>query len=216
MTDADLPQYMMIASDLASRIVQGEFTEGQRLSGRTLLSSEYSVSPETIRRALALLADMKVVSVKHNIGVFILSADNARRYLNDANRMEDQLSLQSRFKELTEQQLAINTELLELTSNLMKAQNTFSFVKNHFPIYEAKVPENSHLTGRSIGSLRFWQNTGGATIVAIRRQHNVVLSPGPYAELYAGDVLLFVGQPEVKDAVDCFVRKTAAPKTEKQ
>ncbi len=41
------------------------------------------------------------------------------------------------------------------------------------------------LIGKSIGELKFWQSTGG-TIVAIRRGQTVILSPGPYAELFGG------------------------------
>ena len=57
-------QYLQIALDLATRIAQGELTEGSRIYGRSVLASEYGVSPETIRKALRLLADMKVVDVK--------------------------------------------------------------------------------------------------------------------------------------------------------
>jgi DNA-binding GntR family transcriptional regulator len=55
------PQYLQIAQDLATRISKGKLEEGSTLYGRSVMSSEYNVSPETIRRALRLLADMKVV-----------------------------------------------------------------------------------------------------------------------------------------------------------
>ena len=61
-------QYLQIALDLATRIAQGELTEGSRIYGRSVLASEYGVSPETIRKALRLLADMKVVDVKPQSG----------------------------------------------------------------------------------------------------------------------------------------------------
>ena len=143
MSEMEVPQYQMIASDLSSRIARGEFPEGRRISGRTVLSSEYGVSPETIRRALALLADMKVVSIRNNSGFYILSRDNARRYLNGDNCLKEHRSMQNRFKELIEQQQAVNAELLELAGNLTKAQNTLSLVKNNFPTYEAKIPDDS-------------------------------------------------------------------------
>ena len=81
MTEEGLAQYERIAIDIASRISEGKIQEGQRLSGRTQLSSEYKVSPETVRKALALLSDMRVVSVKEKSGVTVISADNARRYI---------------------------------------------------------------------------------------------------------------------------------------
>ena len=55
------------------------------------------------------------------------------------------------------------------------------------------------MIGRSIGALKFWQSTG-ATIVAIRRGQTVILSPGPYAELYAGDVVILVGNSAAAEA----------------
>ena len=67
-------QYLQIALDLATRIAQGELTEGSRIYGRSVLASEYGVSPETIRKALRLLADMKVVDVKPQSGAVVLSA----------------------------------------------------------------------------------------------------------------------------------------------
>ena len=62
------------------------------------------------------------------------------------------------------------------------------------------MPQGSPVTGKSIGALKFWQSTG-ATIVAIRRNQTVILSPGPYAELYAGDVIVLVGSPSAAEAV---------------
>ena len=50
-------QYLQIALDLATRIARGELAEGSRIYGRSVMASEYGVSPETIRRALRLLAD---------------------------------------------------------------------------------------------------------------------------------------------------------------
>ena len=68
--DTDVfPQYLRIALDVAEKIAAGELEERQRLSGRSLLASEYAVSPETVRKALRLLANMKVVEVREKSGV---------------------------------------------------------------------------------------------------------------------------------------------------
>ena len=76
-------QYLQIALDLATRIAKGELAEGSRIYGRSVMASEYNVSPETIRRALRLLADMKVVEIKPQSGAIVLSADSARRYIKN-------------------------------------------------------------------------------------------------------------------------------------
>ena len=74
MDNEGLTQYTRIAISLAERIASGQLKEGDKLSGRSKLSPEYNVSPETIRRTLRLLADMKVVEVKEQSGVYVLSA----------------------------------------------------------------------------------------------------------------------------------------------
>ena len=81
MENEELPQYMRIAVSVAGRIAEGQFAEGEKLSGRSKLSSEYQVSPETIRKAVQLLRDMQVVSVKEQSSIYVRSAGNARRYL---------------------------------------------------------------------------------------------------------------------------------------
>ena len=78
---ASTPAYLKIAIDIASRIVNGGFLEGEKLSGRSTLVSIYNVSPETIRRAIALLRDMNVVEVEEKSGIRICSRDNALKFL---------------------------------------------------------------------------------------------------------------------------------------
>ena len=192
-------QYLQIALDLASRIASGELPEGTRIYGRSVMASEYSVSPETIRRALRLLADMKVVEVKPQSGAVVLSADNARRYIETFEEDVDVHALQIQLKELLGKYTELNRRMTDVVTALVKSRDTFSAAEGPLPNYEVQVPKNSPLIGKSIGSLKFWQSTGG-TIVAIRRGQTVILSPGPYAELYSGDVIILVGSPSAAEA----------------
>ena len=57
------PRYLKIAVNLSYRIASGEIVEGQKLKGRSVLSTEYNVSPETIRRAMSILEDKEVVKI---------------------------------------------------------------------------------------------------------------------------------------------------------
>ena len=100
MENESLTHYMRVAVSLAERIAAGELREGEKLSGRSKLSPEYNVSPETVRRALRLLTDMKVVEVKEQSGVYILSADNARRYLHLCAGRNDLQEKQRRLRRL--------------------------------------------------------------------------------------------------------------------
>ena len=192
-------QYLQIALDLARRIAKGELAEGSRVYGRSVMASEYNVSPETIRRALRLLADMKVVEVKPQSGAVVLSADSARRYIENFEESADVRALRQQLKELMSEYADLSRRLSDTVTALVKSRDTFAAAGEPLPNYEVPVPKGSPLIGQSIGALKFWQSTGG-TIVAIRRGQTVILSPGPYAELYDGDVLVLVGSPAAVEA----------------
>ena len=183
-------QYLQIALDIAQRIAKGELPEGSRIYGRSLMASEYNVSPETVRRALRLLADMKVVEVKPQSGAVVLSADSAQRYIENFEESADIHALRLKLKE----QMEASADLYRRMAETVTA----------FPNYEVPVPKGSPCIGQSIGALKFWQSTGG-TIVAIRRGQTVILSPGPYAELYAGDVIVLVGSSTAAEAANRLV-----------
>ena len=197
-------QYLQIALDLANRIASGDLPEGSRIYGRSVMASEYSVSPETIRRALRLLSDMKVVEVKPQSGARVLSADSARRYIENFEEDTEIHTLRRQLKELMEEYADLNRRTNDVVAALVKSRDTFTAANEPLPNYEVTVPYDSPLIGKSIGALKFWQSTGG-TIVAIRRGQTVMLSPGPYAELYGGDVIILVGSPAAADAARHFI-----------
>ena len=66
-------KYQQIAVGVAQRIVSGEYKVGERIKSRSTLASMFGVSPETTRKALNILADLKIVSVKHGSGAIVLS-----------------------------------------------------------------------------------------------------------------------------------------------
>jgi len=204
MEEERFPQYKRIAIDIASQIADGEIGEGERVSGRSLLASEYGVSPETIRRSLRLLADMKVVEIEDKKGVTILSADNAKRYISDFKDRNEQHDLHLRLKELFDKYVDISRQTLDVFSDILNAQQHPLRADKELPNYEVRVSEKSPLIGKNLGALHFWQQTG-ATIVAIRRKQSTIISPGPYAELYGGDIIVFVSQPEAAATVESFV-----------
>lgn len=202
-------QYLQIALDLAGRIARGELPEGSRIYGRSVMASEYSVSPETIRRALRLLADMKVVEVKPQSGAMVLSADSAKRYIENFEESADIRFLRKQLKDLMAEYADLSRRLTDTVAALVKNRDTFSAASESLPTYEVPVPKDSPLIGKNIGALKFWQSTGG-TIVAIRRGQTIILSPGPYAELYAGDVIVLVGSPSAAEAAYNFVKEKEA------
>ena len=200
MDNEGLTQYTRIAISLAERIASGQLKEGDKLSGRSKLSPEYNVSPETIRRTLRLLADMKVVEVKEQSGVYVLSADNARRYLHNFADQTDIRGKQQQLKELLVRQEHLNRQMAALCWDIL---DETSQTPDALPNYYCRIPDDWPHSGTTVGALRFWQATG-ATIVAIRRGLSYIVSPGPYAELYAGDAVIFVGGVKAREAVSHF------------
>lgn len=200
MDNEGLTQYTRIAISLAERIASGQLKEGDKLSGRSKLSPEYNVSPETIRRTLRLLADMKVVEVKEQSGVYVLSADNARRYLHNFADQIDIRGKQQQLKELLVRQEHLNRQMAALCRDIL---DETSQTPDALPNYYCRIPDDWPHSGTTVGALRFWQATG-ATIVAIRRGLSYIVSPGPYAELYSGDAVIFVGGVKAREAVSHF------------
>ena len=60
------------------------------------------------------------------------------------------------------------------------------------PNYCVRIPEDWDGAGKSLGELKYWRATG-ATVVAIRRSGEEIVSPGPDTALRRGDLVIFVG-----------------------
>lgn len=200
------PIYAQIALDVANRIARGELPEKTKLFGRSVMSSEYGVSPETIRRAMRLLEDMRVVSVRENSGVFIESAEQARLYMERFGHHTGLRETQARLRGLLEEADRQHMEVMETASTLIRMSERFANA-SPFRHYEAVVPKSSVHVGKTLGELHFWQETG-ATVIARRREGQLLLSPGPYANLLPGDTLLFVGDLACAQAVHAFLDRT--------
>lgn len=186
--------YEKIALDIANRIVRREIAEGVRLSGRSVMSSEYGVSPETIRRAFSLLEEMEVVAVKTNSGVSVISRENAKKYIAKYGKNHENRKLLSQMRHVLGEREQIDKEFFILAKDLIEANDRFS-ASNPFPTYEYTIKEDSLAVGNNLGALNFWQQTGG-TVIAIRRDGSILLSPGPDLTLEVLDTLIFVGNQD--------------------
>lgn len=201
MEHRSLPQYIRVATQLASKISRHEINEGQKLPGLSILSSSYSVSPETARKAITLLEDMGIVHIKENSGTIVLSAQKAQDYLETITVRQKQLDLSNELRSLYKEYQALGKQMIDISSQLVSASANPIPSEQALPNYEVVVPENSDKIGLSIGELRFWQSTG-ATIVAIKRGQNIMISPGPYTDIRAGDTIVYVGAPSCKQTVE--------------
>lgn len=199
------PQYRLIAAAIAKRIAEGEFPEGTRLYGRSVMASEYRVSPETIRRAMKLLADMQVVRVQQGSGVVVISEEQARLFLQHDEQDLDIRLMRRKLQVLLQQHEQLGREITELVASIawlgQRAYDTET-VQSH----KITVPETSSLIGESLEDLQFWQRTG-ATIIAIQRGSHTTVSPGPYAQLQGGDVLVVVGELNALAASERYIHE---------
>ncbi len=197
------PVYSQIALDIALRISREELKENTKIYGRSVMSSEYGVSPETIRRALKLLEDMGIVEVRKNSGVVILSVEKAKEFALRFSEQNDIRLIERKLRKLLEQQHELSEQIREMVSHLVRTSEKFS-KSNPFQNYEIDIPANSQVIGKSLLELKFWQKTS-ATIIAIRRKDKVILSPGPYAVLTEDDTLIFVGDISTIETVTKYI-----------
>lgn len=188
-----LPVYMQVAIDIAVRITKHELRAEQKLLGRSTLASEYNVSPETIRKAMRLLADMEIVRVKHGDGIFIESVDRAQEFIDRYRMRENIQELKEKVLRLMQERDRIELEVKDTMSKIADYTNRFKN-SDFLIVYEEKVPETSFAVGKTLETLMLWQHTG-ATVVGIKRGGDVFVSPGPYEVIGVGDTLLFMGEP---------------------
>ncbi|MFV0412609.1 MAG: TrkA C-terminal domain-containing protein [Oscillospiraceae bacterium] len=197
------PQYLRIALDIAARIAKKDIPEGTKIYGRSVMASEYGVSPETIRRAMKLLADMEVVDVTPNSGVYVKSAAGAERYIERFSKNTDIASLRMQLNEQLWQHQQTGAKIAELSgaiSNLSLRALETTTVQS----YDVYVGPAAAVVGKNLNELYFWQATG-ATVVAIRRGGKVIVSPGPYIQILAEDTLVLVGDMASFGAAEKFV-----------
>lgn len=191
---ANPPRYLSVAVDIARRISAGEFKEGQLLSGNSLLASQYEVSPETIRRALGLLSEVEVVAVRPQSGTRVTSVENADNYIAYFEKDVEVRKTYEQLCDIIHQYETLNKKMMKTIDSFVDRRMSMISVNAPLPNYKIAIPEDSKVSGKSIGDLKFWEVTG-CTIVAIERDGGAIISPGPYETIKAGDNVLVVGSP---------------------
>lgn len=198
------PVYAQIALDIAARIAREDLKENTRISGRSLMSSEYGVSPETIRRSLGLLEETGIVEVRHNSGAIIKSKQQALLYLERFSGKNDIHQLKHDLKLLMVERQKLDDKIVSLVSQIADRSQKYSH-SDPLMKFEIPIPAGSHIVGQSIGESKFWQNTQ-ATIIALIRDGKMILSPGANAVFQAKDTVIVVGDIQLADNVKEFVK----------
>ncbi|NLA78368.1 MAG: GntR family transcriptional regulator [Erysipelothrix sp.] len=197
------PIYVQIALDFAYRIVRGELKENSKVSGRSTLSSEYGVSPETIRRAMSLLEQSKVVRVVEQSGIFIEPKAHALHYLQQASFVNSVEVLKANLRDAFKRKAEIEDEIQSIVREILDLSSRFKNIDllNRF---EVEITGESPLLNESLKSSKFYQHTM-ATVIAIQRDKQLIASPSPTLQFEENDVLIVVGPLESFDLVEAFV-----------
>lgn len=199
----DMPVYKSISLDIAQRIVLGELPVNSKISGRTLLSSHYQVSSETIRKAIGLLKDENIVEVSQGKEVIVRSEKLAYDYVSKSQYLKSVFSLRQELEILLKEKQEIDQKLERTLGEIIGFSDRLSSLKPYHPV-EITVSETSPAIGRTIANLQLWQQTG-ATIIALRRAAEMTISPGPHVILRENDVLVVVGDSQVFKRTDSFI-----------
>lgn len=195
--------YQKIAIDIANRILNGDFSIGDKLHGRSSLSSLYNVSPETIRRAVILLNEMDIVEVKKGSGIIIRSVDKCIKFIDKFKDIDSINSSKNEILDLLNKKKKLEKEIDMKINDIIDYSNRFVNINPFIP-FEFKIYKGLSIIGKTVSESKFWQNTN-ATVVGIRRNGTLILSPGPHSVFKENDVFLVIGEEHVYPKVRNFL-----------
>ena len=197
------PKYQLIAEDIAAKIIERKYVVGEKIYARSSLATQYGVSAETARRAIAVLQDLNIVEATKGSGVIIVSYERAAEFVHRLEDVKSVRELQSTLEESIEKQKeeleTLQDTLVEFISRTSRLQSINPFVP-----FQLEVSEGCPYLAKNIGEINFWQQTS-ATIIGIKKGNDLIISPGPYAELQEGDILYFVGNDQCFSVVKQFL-----------
>lgn len=186
-------RYQEIALDIAHSIMMGEYHEGEKIHGRSTLAGRYKVSPETIRRAIAILQNLGVVVVNQGVGITVTSKAMAEKFIKSFNQKgEFQIFLED-LKKLLDQRRQTD---LKIESHLNKLRGyTDRIMSRWLDVEEIEIVKASSAIGKTLRELKIRECTG-TTIIAVVRDGVEQFSPDAGFVLRAEDVLLVAGSAE--------------------
>jgi K+/H+ antiporter YhaU regulatory subunit KhtT len=182
--------------DIASRVMTGEYRRGDRLFGRSSLAGLYKVSPETIRRAVALLHSRGVVRAVAGSGIVVESEGAAGRYLEESKMGAALLELEEEIETLLQERKAMEARLEEAIVKVLHYTSGTIATMRH--VEEVMIPPESSLVGQTLQGADLRSRTG-ATVIGIARSGEEIFSPDPGMPIQSGDLLIVVGTGEAKD-----------------
>lgn len=189
-------KYITIAVDIATGIARGQYKVGQKILGRSSLAGRYNVSPETIRRALAILAERKIVKLQPGVGVIVCSQVAAENYLAEYGQHQILEDIQKKLLVYLDERRKLDQKISQLTDELL--DYTFKMATRFQRIHEFRVEDTSPLIGKSLKEADFRSRAGG-TILSILRDDSEIVSPNADTIINKDDVLTIIAPEEAID-----------------
>lgn len=137
---------------------------------------------------------MGVVFSEQGKGVIVKSKEAAQRYINQFNEKQTLEVLKNELVKIAEERKKLDERLETILLKFIEYANRLKNISDFNPV-EIRVNEKSTAVGKTLAELKFWDVTG-ATVIAIRRGEEVIISPGPNEQIKGGDYLVLVGSKE--------------------
>jgi len=199
-TKEELPRYQLIACDVASKIASGVYPSGAKLYARSALASQYGVSSETARRAICVLADLGIVESAKGSGITVLSKEKAATFVRQFHQIDTIVDLRNALHEGI-QRYRYDFESIVSILEKIKDNMAHYHTTNPFVPYQLQLSDQCPHLGKTLQELNFWHMTL-ATVIAIGRNAETILSPGPFEVLKANDIIYYIGNPECIERVN--------------
>jgi K+/H+ antiporter YhaU regulatory subunit KhtT len=198
-----IPRYQQIAVEVAARIANGEYAEGEKIYARSSLASQYSVSPETARRAICILSDLGIVTSEKGNGIIIRSHKKAAEYIQQNGKRQTIDTIKENLLKSVSRQKQEMDYLNDCLKDLIEASVHFRSM-NPFMPFEIRITKDCIYLNKTVTEIQFWQRTG-ATVIGVSRNDTLMKSPGPYVALSENDTIYFVTQDDTLDRVKDFL-----------
>lgn len=196
------PKYQQIAVDLAEKIAESKFSVGDKIHARSTLANQYSVSPETARKAISVLVDLEIVKAKHGSGFYVASKEKAQDFVTQYQDVQTITEIKEDLLNSVAKQKEELTHFSEILDNLVAQTKRFDSLNPLNPVAFTLTEEAAHLES-TISEINLWQSTS-ATLIAIKHGEELLVSPGPYAKISANDTIYFVGHESTLQRVQNF------------
>ena len=127
------------------------------------------------------------------------------QYIDKFQSEKNTRAMKSQLRALIAERDRLNERIFDLVEKLTDLNDRFRY-SDPMRNYEFTIPAGSHLIGMTVKESEFRQSTR-ASIVAIRSNGQINLTPGPNDRFQEGDLLVVSCSPALADEVKYFIQQ---------